>query len=413
MPSCKRAGACLGYTPSWLDSGHESRFSPARGPLSVACERPCAQRSEPPSGSSERVGDRASRRVCLRIVDRPTVGDQRMRPAVDGLPWQRHTAGMPRGKWLLDGRSSRWHRSVRAERWVAGCFISLGLVGTAVAEDAPTPVDSAADDASSSTPSSAPAPVSEETRRLLTQGKARYTAGDYATALDLFQRAYATAQNPAILFNIGATYAAMRQCRSAHDTYHRYIQQTGSESGRADARRLLERLGDCDAEPSSDPVPHEPEAPQSQPAAVPSEVAEDVPAVSPQHRAGGVAGRTPDHSHQRTLDGGPSGARVAGWVALGSGGVMLLGSLGFAYASWQAEDSESGSAPGVTGDDAAREQAQGRRYNSLAWGLAGGSAALMSSGLLILMLDSKPQTSVRVGSPQAGVGFRLSFDHRF
>jgi tetratricopeptide (TPR) repeat protein len=317
---------------------------------------------------------------------------------------------MPRGKWLLDGRASRWHRSVSGQRWVAGCFISLGLVGSAVAEEAPTAVDSAADDAASAVPSSALARASAETRRLLTQGRARYTAGDYATALDLFQRAYATAQNPAILFNIGATYAAMRQCRSARDTYHRYIEQTGSESGRADARRLLERLGDCDAEPSSAPVPHPPEAPQSQPAAAPSDAAEDVPAASPQHRASGAPARTSD---QRNLDGGPSGARVAGWVALGSGGVMLLGSLGFAYASWRADDSEPGAAPGLTGDEAAREQAEGRRYNSLAWGLAGGSVALMSSGLLILMLDSKPQTSVRVASPQAGLGLRLSFDHRF
>jgi hypothetical protein len=158
MPSCKRAGACLGYTPSWFDSGHESRVSPCMPP---------AQRAHARSEVTCNGAHASGSEIGLSKVSASSMATRRGRPASAAgggrLAVAAAYCGNVAGKGLLDSPSSRWPRSMSAERSVAGCFISLGLVGTAAAEDAPTRVDSAADDAPSFTPRFALAPVSEET----------------------------------------------------------------------------------------------------------------------------------------------------------------------------------------------------------------------------------------------------------
>jgi len=266
-------------------------------------------------------------------------------------------------------------------------------------------------------PSEAP-PAEGDARQQLEQAMQLYESGHYAEALDLFQRVYALQPNPAVLFNIGAVHAALHHCELARDAYRHYIEQTRSEGGRADAQRQLERLNACDAAPaptdaaaasaamppSEPPLAAAPEATVASSATSASAAAEAPPAPA-------TSVPSNDIPPPMATDSPPNAMRVAGWVAIGAGGVLGLASLGCAYASWRADDADRSASPGQSGDAAAREQDAGQRYNSLAWGLAGGAAALAGSGLLLLWLQPDEQTSVQVAAPGGGLG--LSLEQRF
>lgn len=242
-----------------------------------------------------------------------------------------------------------------------------------------------------------------------------YESGRYAEALDQFESVYALEPNPAVLFNIGAVHAALHHCELARDAYRRYIEQTRSESGRADAQQQLERLNECDAAPAAaaagvtaspgDALPGEPPpAAPPEPSAASSAASASAPSETPSAVASAPASDIPP---PMATDSPPNAMRVAGWVAIGAGGVLGLASAGCAYASWRADDADSSAAPGQSGDAAAREQDAGQRYNNLAWGLAGGAAALAGSGLLLLLLQPDEQTSVQVAAPGGGLGLAL------
>jgi tetratricopeptide (TPR) repeat protein len=266
--------------------------------------------------------------------------------------------------------------------------------------------------APTSTPEAAPS--EGDARQQLEQAMQLYESGRYAEALEVFERVYAFEPNPAVLFNIGAVHAALHHCELARDAYRRYIEQTRSESGRADAQQQLERLNECHAAPSAvdaaqaalpsselaPAAPHEGAVATSATAAAP-----EAPPPAP------VTAPSTDLPPPMATDSPPNAMRVAGWVAIGTGGVLGLASLGCAYASWRADTADSGASPGQSGDAAAREQDAGQRYNSLAWGLAGGAAALAGSGLLLLWLQPDEQTSVQVAAPGGGLG--LSLEQRF
>jgi len=250
--------------------------------------------------------------------------------------------------------------------------------------------------------------ITGEARQLLEHAFELYESERYSEALVVFERVYALQPNPGVLFNLGAVHAALGQCELARDAYRRYIEATRSESGRADAREQLEHLKECEAAP----------APGAPPGPAPSEA---MPALSPAAAAGlssSAAAAEPPAAPLASApppmatDSPPNGMRVAGWVALGAGGVLTLASLGCAYASWRAEDAERSASPGQSGDAAAREQDSGQRYNTLAWGLGGGAAALAGSGLLLLWLGPDEDTSVQVAAP-AGAGLGLSLEQRF
>jgi tetratricopeptide (TPR) repeat protein len=293
-----------------------------------------------------------------------------------------------------------------ARAGVCGAFVAAGPALADETPPAPVP------DAPTSIPAAAPS--EGDARQQLEQAMQLYESGRYAEALEVFERVYALQPNPAVLFNIGAVHAALQHCELARDAYRRYIEQTRSESGRADAQQQLERLNECEAAPP--PV----EATAAAAALPPSEPALAAPPEAPvTSSATAAASETPPPAPVATTDlpppmatdSPPNAMRVAGWVAIGAGGVLGLASLGCAYASWRADDADSGASPGQSGDAAAREQDAGQRYNSLAWGLAGGAAALAGSGLLLLWLQPDEQTSVQVAAPGGGLG--LSLEQRF
>jgi hypothetical protein len=302
-------------------------------------------------------------------------------------------------------------RSVLAS--AASCA-ALALGTPALAQQS---AEGAEPDAAPSTVSSAgSASVEPEALQLLEQAKRLYASARYAEALDVFERVYALEPNPAVLFNIGAVHAALHHCELARDAYRLYIESTRLESGRADAQQQLERLSECDAAPAAvgpAPAPSEAAVQPAPPEALPA-----VSSAATVSAAAGTAAPPPpasvpvhDVPPPMATDASPNAMRIAGWVAIGTGGVLGLASLGCAYASGRADEADGSASPGQSGDAAAREQHAGERYNALAWGLGGGAIAVAGSGLLMLWLQPDEQTSLQVAT--AGGGLGLSLERRF
>lgn len=75
------------------------------------------------------------------------------------------------------------------------------------------------------------------------RGVALYTEADYRAALVEFRRAYDTAPNPAVLYNIGQTYYQMQNYAAALITLQRYVSESGPAAlHRREVEQTLETL---------------------------------------------------------------------------------------------------------------------------------------------------------------------------
>jgi hypothetical protein len=286
----------------------------------------------------------------------------------------------------------------------------------------------------------------EAAQRLLAAALERFRLRDYPAALELLDRVYALAPNPGVLYNLGAVHAALGHCDEARAAYRRYITDTRSEAGRADAQRQLDSLQACEASPTAaasvvSPLPSAPlaTAPSAAVGSLDSGAAPSVPstdgaatssvAAPPPAVAGASSSEVPTVAAEGPIVASPgsfgasrgeapSGAsvqRVAGWVAIASGGAMLVTSLSFAYASARANASDRSSDPGASGDAVADSQASGSRHNALAWGFGGGALALGSAGILLLLFEPEPEskTSIVVSPQGASAAWGVTVARRF
>src|SRR6185369_5369446 len=75
------------------------------------------------------------------------------------------------------------------------------------------------------------------------RGVALYTEADYRAALVEFRRAYETAPNPAVLYNIGQTYYQLQNYAAALMTLQRYLTEAGPAAlHRKEVEQTLETL---------------------------------------------------------------------------------------------------------------------------------------------------------------------------
>ncbi len=65
------------------------------------------------------------------------------------------------------------------------------------------------------------------------RGVALYNEADYRAALVEFRRAYETAPNPAVLYNIGQTYYQLQSYAQALTTFERYLAESGEQAAHA------------------------------------------------------------------------------------------------------------------------------------------------------------------------------------
>lgn len=329
---------------------------------------------------------------------------------------------MPRGEDMIStGERSKARRTIngaaRCHLAAVGALVALLRAGPASADEAQA--SSTRDPAAGESQ-----PPSAHVQALLEEALLRYEDEDYEGALVLLRRLYAMDANPGVLYNLAATHAALGHCEEARSAYQLYLEQSRSETGRRDAQRQLEALGEC---PESTQDSTEEAAAsgaalevQAQPGVGEPSHATRVergvgePAKPPVFMEASPAPAAEDAPYLRALpdEPGPSATRVAAWVAIGAGGALALASAGFAYASARADESDEEQPLAQSGDAVNEVQANGRRYNALAWGFAGGAAALGASGLLLMAFEPAPSTAVGVAAPASGP-LSLTLRHAF
>jgi len=240
--------------------------------------------------------------------------------------------------------------------------------------------------------------------RLLDLALSCYEAEEYDASLALLERLRTIDPNPVVLFNLGAAHAALGHCAEARRHYEQYLDQTQSESGKADAREQLQTLSDCQGAAAAAERPTE-GTPSS---SAPAEREAARPAVMVLRPPQPVSEGAPYAGFEAAPE-PPS--RLASWILLGSGAALLAASGGFAYASERAEQAEAKN--GESGEDVVRSREDGQRYNTLAWACAGGALALATSGLLLIAFEPGPDVAAARSKPLTAGAWSLRLQHQF
>jgi hypothetical protein len=243
--------------------------------------------------------------------------------------------------------------------------------------------------------------------RLLDFALSCYEAEEYEASLVLLKRLRSIDPNPVVLFNLGASHAALAHCAEAREYYELYLQQTQSEAGKVEAREQLQTLRDCEGAPSSqsaqarnaEPLPGT--APASEPARPGAMVLRPAQPVTEGGPYAGFETIAPEP---------PS--RLASWILLGGSAALAVAAGGFAYASERAEHAEARNELS-TGDAIADSQEDGRRYNTLAWACAGGALALATSGLLLIAFEPSEHVAGSGAKTLQSGAWSLRLQHEF
>ncbi len=196
---------------------------------------------------------------------------------------------------------------------------------------------------------------------LLARARVLYADGDFDAAIVLLERAYELAGSSRYVFNLGAAHHGAGHCELARGYYEEYLRREPRGSERAAASTALaEVYSNCGRS----------------------------------HRA--------DMSRQ-----------VAGWVLLGVGAgaaIATVGSLGM-MAQAQADFRERAT-PGVVWNatEVAALEANGKRYETMAWVLGISSLLLLATGTTMLALDQRQEGSVSVVVDQySGLRYQQRF----
>lgn len=143
------------------------------------------------------------------------------------------------------------------------------------------------------------------------EGQNDYTAGDYVSAADRFEAAYALDPDPAYLYNIAQAYRFGNACGKAAAAYRKFLDAVPDAPNAAKVKQFIEQSDECAKK----------QAPPVEPAAPPPPVHTEVmPPPPPEPPSSGTRGR---------------GQRIAG-LAIGGAGIVGLGLA--AFFTYQAHD---------------------------------------------------------------------------
>lgn len=197
---------------------------------------------------------------------------------------------------------------------------------------------------------------------LLARARVLYADGDFDAAIVLLERAYELAGSSRYVFNLGAAHHGAGHCELARGYYEEYLRREPRGSERAAASTALEEIySNCGRS----------------------------------HR--------PDMSRH-----------VAGWVLLGVGAGAAIATVGSLGMMLQAQsDFRERATPGVVWNarEVAALEANGKRYESMAWVLGLSSLVLLATGTTMLVLDQRQEASVSVAVDRISLGLR--YQQRF
>jgi tetratricopeptide (TPR) repeat protein len=228
-----------------------------------------------------------------------------------------------------------------------------------------------------------------------------FDAGDYDTAIELFERAYAEDPQPNYLYNIARVYEEKGDFAAAIERYQRFVGEPrvdleARENAITRLKVLREALEQVTEEPQAEPEP--------EPASEPAEVA------SPEAR----------WAEQRELDTTPRErirrARIAGYSLMGVGGAALVvGGVFGGLAVAKSRDADE--AQFVDAAMGLREEARTRARVADAMLVSGG--ILAGAGLVVVLATLGKRHRESRGSHTAWVptagrgGLGLVVSHRF
>jgi tetratricopeptide (TPR) repeat protein len=234
--------------------------------------------------------------------------------------------------------------------------------------------------------------------------RAAFEAGDYLTALELLERAYAKTNATRLLFNLGAVHHHLGNCEAARDFYREFVRRDPPEPGRTEARAALQSLepfcgdGDTDHTEPRGAAGHAPA--DALVARVPS---------------GEASSSAPSSSSQSARD-------VAMWSLLGAGVAAGAG----AVFTWRdsaraasdleelAREAVVRGRSGETYDDCCRARAQQLERSldrSSSWSswLGVTSAVLVGSGLTLWLLRSETNAIAVQHGAYTGLEYHTRF----
>jgi tetratricopeptide (TPR) repeat protein len=236
----------------------------------------------------------------------------------------------------------------------------------------------------------------EKARAHYRTGEAHFRAGRYDEAIAEYQAAYALANRPELLFNIGSAYRKKAEQthdaadkRAAVDYYRRYLGADPAARAAADATVYIHSLE----------RELEEEAPASQPAAPP-------PAPVPPPPPPAVA-PAPAPPAEAEADTGRS-YRIAGLVAGGVGVALAATGVVFSLKAKSASDELAALQSGQTWNQDLYDSGQSAQRNAAICYVAG--AAALAGGAVLYFIVGKPApVTVQASAAGATVGFAGRF----
>ncbi len=131
----------------------------------------------------------------------------------------------------------------RAGRSLALMVMGVAFLPAQAFAQGTTTGTSAASGSKTSTAAQIPAASQAEVARLYAQAaRTYYKAGKYAEALGEFQKAYAIAPTPSLLYNMARCHERLSQWKEALELYTRYRDQAPSAQDKADAQEKIDLL---------------------------------------------------------------------------------------------------------------------------------------------------------------------------
>jgi len=205
---------------------------------------------------------------------------------------------------------------------------------------------------------------------LYSQGKRQYDLAEYRGAIDSWREAYRIAGEPLLLFNIAQAYRLAGNCAQANRFYVTYKQIVAKPSNQLELAAAMQKCAGVAAATGD------------------STSGSEVPVQSPQPQTDSVS--PVDSAPRNTLT-------IAGAVAVGVGVLSGLGAIGFAISASEQGRALSQLPNGTewTPELAQREQA-GNTANTLAWSLAGVSAATVITGGALWWFSREHSSSTAV-----------------
>jgi tetratricopeptide (TPR) repeat protein len=252
----------------------------------------------------------------------------------------------------------------------------------------------------------------KEAREINEKATRLYEVGRYEEAIAEYQKVYLIVDDPVLLYNIAQSYRLWGKPEDALRFYRNYLRRSPSAPNRPDVEKKI-----ADLERTIEERRRAPVAPTTAPVTAPTTEAPPPPPPTTQVVPPPTAATiTPPVTVVQPIEAGPEshrGARIAGYVLVIGGGVLLGGSLAAgAVAKQKARSLEKMSNDPLRPVFDPSIESAGKTANAFAIGLGvAGAVSAVVGGIVLLTSGSSSSVALYpvVGPQLAGGGARVAF----